>query len=250
MMGKTKHGLTQIQRSKVEEFLHLFADIEKELKKKLRLRPNASTAVGEMVKRYLELNPSWIDSAHQMWTLAAIRNLLTHHRSTALGYPVAVTHNSVTALERIKERLVQPEPVSIRYRKEVMTVSANDSLASVVAAAFKHGFSQFPVVTDGTFRGLITENEITRWLGRRAIANDNEVNLTTVDVKTLLKEKDPSSKGIPIFCFEKLDAPVEEVMGLFAVRPMLEVVLLTTSGNNNTSIEGIITQWDAARYPQ
>jgi len=178
MMRKTNHGLTQIQRSKVEEFLHLFADIEKELKKKLRLQTNASTAVGEMVKRYLDLNPSWMDSAHQMWTLADIRNLLTHHRSGALGYPVAVTHNSITALERIKERLEQPEPVSIRYRKEVMTVSANDSLASVVAAAFKNGFSQFPVVTDGTFRGLITENEITRWLDRRAIAKDNEVNLT------------------------------------------------------------------------
>jgi hypothetical protein len=38
-------------------------------------------------------------------------------------------------------------------------------------------------------------------------------------------------------------------MGLFQRQPALEVVLLTESGGKNTPIEGIVTQWDAARYP-
>ena len=64
----------------------------------------------------------------------------------------------------------------------------------------------------------------------------------------LLHEKDPFLRGIPIFHFERLDAPVEEVMGRFSVEPALEVILLTDSGNKDTPIKGIITQWDAARY--
>src|SRR6266540_3683254 len=47
--------------------------------------------------------------------------------------------------------------------------------SDVVALAFENGFSQFPVVDDGQFRGLVTENEIIRWLGRRVKANAFEV---------------------------------------------------------------------------
>ena len=115
--------------------------------------------------------------------------------------------------------------------------------------AFENGFSQFPVVTDGRFGGLITENEITRWLGRRVKTHSTELNLAAVTVKMLLQEKDPFLRGIPIFHFERLDAPVEEVMGRFSVEPALEVILLTDSGSKDTPIKGIITQWDAARYP-
>jgi hypothetical protein len=66
----------------------------------------------------------------------------------------------------------------------------------------------------------------------------------------VLEEKDPFLRGIPIFHFERLDAPLEEVMGRFSVEPALEVILLTDSGSKHTPIKGIITQWDAARYPE
>jgi hypothetical protein len=69
-----------------------------------------------------------------------------------------------------------------------------------------------------------------------------------VKVRTVLKEKDPFLRGIPIFCFAKPDAPVEEVMGRFANQPALEVVLLTASGRKDGPLEGIVTQWDAARF--
>ena len=75
------------------------------------------------------------------------------------------------------------------------------------------------------------------------------MDLRKIEVRTVLKEKDPTARGIATFRFEMLEAPVEEVMGLFSVKPMLEVVLLTQSGSKHTAIEGIITQWDAARYP-
>lgn len=247
-MSSETIGLTKKQRDKVEEFLHLFADVESALKKRLGLQANNRTGISTLINGYVEKNPYCTGLANRLRNLAEIRNLLTHQRGSEIGYPIAVTPFSLLALREIKEHLLKPEPVSDRYCKKVITVCDQDSLASVLAIAVDKGFSQFPVLSDGRFGGLMTENEITRWLGRRAKANSVEVNLETVSVKMVLKEKDPFWRGIPIFHFETFDAPVEEVIGRFSREPALEAILLTSNGRKDTPIEGIITQWDAARY--
>lgn len=242
-------GLTNRQRKSIEEFLNLFADVESALKARLKRRANDPTGVRTLIDEYATRNPYWTDSANQLRNLADIRNLLTHQRGTASGYPIAVVPSSLHAIREIKEQLLRPEPVSIRYRKSVKTVSQDDSLAGVLALAFENGFSQFPVVNQAQFGGLITENEIIRWLGHRTRGRSVEVNLAAVTVRMVLKEKDPFLRDIPIFHFEKLEAPVEEVMGRFSAEPALEAILLTSGGGKDTPIEGIVTQWDAARYP-
>lgn len=248
MKTTSQAGLTRKQRDIVSHFLDLFTDVEGALKKRLGLPSDDKTFVKLLIKAYETKNPYWRDSANSLRHLADIRNVLTHQRSAAFGYPLAVTGHSVDALSEIKQHLAHPEPASTRFCCPVKTVSGTDTLAHVVALAFDNGFSQFPVVDDGQFRGLVTETEITRWLGRRVKANAAEVDLRNAFVRTVLKEKDPTTKGIAIFCFNRFDTAIEEVMGLFSTEPTLEVVLLTQSGNKDSRIEGIITQWDAARY--
>ncbi len=249
-MSKSASGLSHRQRENVEKFLHLFADVEASLKKRLYRRANDQTGFSKLVDEYVAKNPFWNDSANRLRNLAGIRNLLTHQRSTMFGYPIAVAPGSLSSLLDIRNYLRKQEPVSKNYRRSVKMVSAADSLAAVLSLAFEKGFSQFPVVNDGCFGGLITENEITRWLGRRVMTNSTELNLAAVTVKMLLEEKDPSLRGIRIFHFERLDTPVDEVMGRFSFEPALEVILLTESGSKDAPIKGIITQWDAARYPE
>lgn len=249
-MPKATNGLSERQNKEVETFLHLFADVEVALKKKLCRQANDSTSVGKLIEEYEGKNRYWIESANKLRNLKSIRNLLTHQRNSTFGYPIAVAPASISALSKIRDHLLKPERISMKYRKAVKTVRADDSLAHVLALAFDNGFSQFPVVNDGHFGGLVTENEFTRWFGRRVKANSTDLNLADVTVRMVLKEKDPSLKGIQIFHFERPDASVEEVMGKFLVEPTLEVILLTDSGDKHTPIEGIITQWDAARYPE
>ena len=248
MKTASETGLTRKQRENVGHFLDFFADVEAALKRRLDLPADDRSGVRVLISGYATKNPYWRDSANRLRHLADIRNVLTHQRGTAFGFPLAVTSHSIEALREIKEHLFRPQLVSARYCRKVLTVSASDSLAHVVALSFDNGFSQFPVVDNGRFGGLVTETEITRWLGRRVKAKSAEVNLRNACVKTVLKEKDPTTRGIAIFRFRSSDTPVEEVMGMFSLEATLEVVLLTTSGSKHTPIEGIITQWDAARF--
>jgi predicted transcriptional regulator len=241
--------LPRRQRKLIEEFLHLFTDAESCLKRRLGRDSTDRTSVTQLIEAYEEVNLHWIGSAQRLRRMAEIRNLLTHQRGLDEGYPIAVAPRSLGDLRQLVEQLRNPEPVSVRFRRKVLSVLPNHSLAAVLELAFQKGFSQFPVVDEERFCGLITENEIVRWLGRSASRAGTTVDLSAVTVRAVLKEKDPFLRGIPIFCFVKLDIPIEEVMGRFANQPALEAVLLTESGRKDGPLEGIVTQWDAARYP-
>ncbi len=240
--------LTRRQLDNIEVFLRHFADIEAALKHKLGLHADDRTPVSTMAKRYGERNPYWRKSEENLLRLAEIRNVLTHQRSLNEGYPVALADNSVTKLRELHRELMQPVLCSKGFHRGVQTVSSKDSLSSVVVKIYELEFSQFPVIDDERFVGLITENEITHWLGHRAKANLETINLSEVRVSTVLREKGPYRKAAHPFRFERLGAPLVEVMSLFALSPTLEVVLLTESGNKGEQIEGIITEWDAARF--
>jgi predicted transcriptional regulator len=240
--------LSRSHKKNIEDFLDCFADIEKALKSKLGRRINDKTSVRALIDQYNMKNPFWNEHANVLRNFADIRNILTHQRGTTAEYPVTLTPTSLAAIHEFREHLMTPEPVGTKYRKPVLTVSTASSLADVLALAFQNGFSQFPIVSDGNFCGLITENEIMRWLGRNVKVGSTEINLQNVTVKSLIREKDPDLRGIAIFHFEKPNHPIDEVMGRFSIEPALEVILLTASGNKSSPIEGIITQWDAARY--
>jgi CBS domain-containing protein len=237
------------QHRDIEDFLSLFSDAEKALKRRLGLPTTDKTSLFGMVTQYTTLNPQWAESADQLRCLADIRNLLTHQRGLVSGYPIAITPDSLNSLRQIVYDLLHPDPVSEGYKKSVTCVAPGDSLASTLALAYHHGFSQFPVIEGTHFRGLITDNQIVRWLGRTVKAGKRMLDLETVPVMTVVAEKDPDQGTLCIFTFAKLSDPVGEVMGKFAVHRALEVVLLSSSGTGNTPLEGIVTQWDAARYP-
>jgi hypothetical protein len=242
-------GLTPDQCRDVELFLDRFAEIEQALKARLGRKANDRTGIAAMIDSYAGRNSNWKDSANRLRCFSEIRNLLTHQRGTSLGYPVAVTSHSLHGVQEILKNLQTPEPVSKDYKDKVQNVADTDSLSTVLGMVVASGFSQFPVMNSEQFSGEITENEIIRWLGHQTSPGRTKVDLSAVTVKTLRKERDPFLEGLQILHFEKLDAPVDEVISRFSTEPMLEVILLTHSGRKDTPLEGMVTQWDAARHP-
>lgn len=247
-MPKHRDKLSARQVKDVHDFFNCFAEIERLLKAKLGRRVNDTVGIRTLIEGYEGKNMFWREQADALRNLTEIRNFLTHQRGGDSDYPVIVAPGSLARIRHIKDELTKPGSAAVLYKKSIVSVLRNQSLATVLSLAFTHGFSQFPVTAEGKFCGFVTENEIIRWLGHHAQTGSSIVDLTKVTVAAVLKEKDPHLCGIPIFCFERLDSPIDEVISRFSAEPALEAVLLTASGDKTTSIEGIITQWDAARY--
>ncbi len=245
--GGKMSSVSVSEKRRIDRFLDVFADIEKALKKRLKLKSNDPTGVSKLIERFQRSNPCWSNDSDDLRSLKDIRDILSHQRSISEGYPLIVTCASSRRLEKILNRIVKPVPVCQKYGHRVTTVCPDDSLAKVVAMAYEKGFSQFPIVDGGRFCGLLTENGITRWLGRTIKMGRNPVDLSRTKVKRVVKEEEQDRQQ-QVFKFVRSDAPVDEVMGFFARRPMLEAVLLTPTGTNKTPIEGIVTSWNAARF--
>ncbi len=145
------------------------------------------------------------------------------------------------------DSLQKPVTVLRDYRKTLTTVSPDDSLAAVLALSFENDFSQFPVMAGGRFRAMITENAMIRWLGRRAAGGDSHPDLQSTTVIQVIREEEANHVD-RIYQFVRSDTPVDEVMASFALRSMLEAVLLTPNGGSSSAMEGIVTRWDAANY--
>jgi CBS domain-containing protein len=237
--------LTVEERERIECFLNLFTAIETELQR--RLRVPATTAFNRLLRDYQQLNLYRRDDAEDLAHYAQIRNFLIHERDPDFGYPVAVTRRSVECLGSILDRLRTPRTISEGFRRNVVTVTSEQTLVDVLGLAYRNAFSQFPVVDGDQFKGVITETEVIRWLGHHVTNMVTQIELLGVTVSQVMKEREPDRPVV--FDFQRLDAPEEDVMGLFQRKPALEVVLLTASGGKNTPIDGIVTQWDAARYP-
>jgi predicted transcriptional regulator len=242
--NSTPH-LTAEESLRIDTFLSVFASIESALQK--RLQANSTTKFHRLVSDYRQRNPFWKNDADDLDHYAQIRNFLTHERTAEFGYPVAVTQRSVECLKAIKQRLETPRLVGDRYCRRVEVVTPDRSLVDVLLLAFENAFSQFPVVEGERFKGVITENEITRWLGHQVKGGKTKIALSGVTVRQVMTERE---EGRPVvFDFRSVNDPEPDVMGMFQRRAGLEVVLLTASGGQDTPIQGIITQWDAARYP-
>ena len=101
-------------------------------------------------------------------------------------------------------------------------------------------YSLFPAYKEGHFRGLLTENGITRWLGHHVATGLSSIELAGVPVEWVLQNEEERSN----FCFVPPNTRVEDVASLFASHPLLEAVFITASGKESETLLGIATRWD------
>lgn len=172
-----------------EQFLDTFGNIERALRTRLQLPSRDRTALGVLIERYRHRNPYWHLQAADLDHFREIRNFLTHERNNVHGFPVMVTPRSLERVLEICRELERPRSIQERYRHSVETVTSRNTLSSVLHLAYEHAFSQFPVVDDGRFNSVITENEITRWLGHQVSTGQHTIDLAGVDVRTVLEER-------------------------------------------------------------
>lgn len=173
-------------------------------------------------------------------TLASIRNVLAHDKVSS-HYAVVPTLHFVEEMEQLRSRIREPLLVIPTFRRKVEVVSQSDSLSSVLKIIDKRDYSQFPVYDGHKFKGLLTENGITRWLAHHVSTHLSMVELEEITVRAALQEEENARLNVR---FLARDSTVNEVKRLFASHEFLEAVLITETGSLKDELLGLATRWD------
>jgi CBS domain-containing protein len=227
--------LTPEQEERLERFLAAFNAIERELAEALGLTGHKPFRM--MVHDYEQKHPGWVH-APQLYAFADLRNLLVHE-TTEVDEAIAVpTETSVEEIEAIRHKL---EGVAGEvYAKKVLTVQVDDSLTSVLQSMKRNDFTHFPVYEDVTFKGLLTDNGIARWLARHLDEQGDTIHLRDVRVGDALGQQE----GARNYVFITPHEPIVKVARHFSTNPLLEGALITADGKPTRNLLGIATRWD------
>src|ERR1043166_5140508 len=166
--------------------------------------------------------------------LASIRNVLAHDKVSS-HHAVIPTLHFVEEIEQLRSRIHEPQLVIPTFRRKVEVVSLSDSLSAVLKIIDKRDYSQFPVYDGHKFKGLLTENGITRWLAHHVSNHLSIVELEEITVRAALREEENAQLNVR---FLARDSTVNEVKRLFASHDFLEAVLITETGGLKDELLG------------
>jgi predicted transcriptional regulator len=198
-----------------------------------------SVSFRNLVDEYLTAHPSWPD-AELLRRVARLRNAIVHGETEPDNFVAIPRPRIVQALHDCRTRLEDPVLVIPKFQRSVETVSFDHTLARVLKILRQRDYSQFPVYEAGQFRGLLTENGITRWLAHHVSTRLSLVEFEDVSVAQVLLDEE--KRGTVDFAAQ--DVRLYDVSGKFVSQPMLEAVLITPNGKDSEQLIGIATRWD------
>jgi len=226
------------QSDLIEKFKTTYNAIDHHLRK--TLRKGKQVPFSGLVNEYEHTTKLFRVEADWLRVAGALRNVLIHERTRPYDYPAIPTPVMVGRMEKILERLINPLLAIPTFQKEVETVSVKDSLSNVLRKISYKEYSQFPVYDDERFKGLLTENGITRWLAHHVLNELSLIELQEILVEDVLRNEETRENCI----FVQRDKKVDEIRNLFAEKELLEAVLITEGGNEKEELKGIATRWD------
>jgi predicted transcriptional regulator len=232
------HHLSPEEQDQIERFEAAYNAIDRHLRRTLNKDNYVSFA--QLIREFSEAGRLWRTDAEALKTLADLRNVLVHEKTKPRHYLAIPTPLVVAQIEQIRDRILHPELVIPKFQKEVEIVSQDDSLATVLKRISQKDYSQFPVYDGATFKGLLTENGITRWLAHYVSDELAMVDLDEVPVKHVLKQEEKRPNSI----FISRNMEVDKVKALFAEHELLEAVVITQNGKRSEKLLGIATRWD------
>jgi len=230
--------LSSKEQQRVAEFEATAHGIEEMLKKKLRL-PKQPFA--QLIKTYGKENKDWPDE-QRLKNYAVVRNLNIHSRTKPNSAMVVPTADALSEIKSILKRL--EGTVGERFGGHVEAVSVQQSLSDVLGLIRNKDYSQFPVYESTVYKGLITENGITRWLSRTYTDGVSfaELHRTLVADVLLMSDEEAAEQNAQ---FISAQLSPYEVALRFSRELLLEAVLITKDGSDSDALLGIVTRWDA-----
>jgi predicted transcriptional regulator len=225
------------EQKRVQRFLIACNVIDKHLKGLIR----SDGTFGNVVKECWSRSLITTENYDTLKTVASLRNAIVHDRASSGDYPMVPTAPFVEEVERLRDRIRHPLLVIPTFRRKVEVVTLKESLCTILKTIQQRDYSQFPVYDGRRFKGLLTENGITRWLAHHVSNEISLIELDEVTVRMALREEENARSNSH---FVSHVTTVGEVKGLFNKRELLEAVLITSTGSPKEELLGIATRWD------
>jgi predicted transcriptional regulator len=226
-----------------EAFVHRYNAIDSELRR--QLRKTRATKFIDLVSEY-ESRGCAADDAECLRLAAALRNFVVHEPKKPADFCAIPTGQMLDRLAVILDRLQNPERVIPRFARPVDVVAPTDTLQAVLTKIHSRDFSQFPVYAESRFKGLLTENGLTRWLARHVVNKIPLVDLEEVYVDELLHEQEQRDN------YQFIDAglTIKGLRAIFRDSPLVEAALITATGRRTEALQGIATRWDIVAHAE
>ena len=185
----------------------------------------------------------WIAYDKPLRALANLRNLIDHTMTDHDRPFFLPAPRAVEEIEVIRDKMLHPETVLPRFRRDVVCMEAVDDMKAALAMVDTYDFSQFPVYRDQEYVGLLTENGITRCLAKRVHSRESLVNLPQTTVQDVLGWEERRED----YTFVAADHTLEQLAYGFVQNQALEAILITQDGKPSRQLLGIVTRFDIMR---
>ena len=222
-----------------DRFVSAYNEIDARMRKCTGLERDAGFI--SVLREFERKTPLGVDSDF-LRSAAELRNVLVHSWTLPILEMATPTETVVLRLGAIRDRMLNPPKVYPRFKKQVAAVAPDDSLEHVMRIVSESDYSQFPVIDEDRFVGLLTENGITRWLARKIVTSMSLVDFADARVSDLVGNEE-SRKN---FMFVSRSMDIAEVRENFRSNALLEAVLITENGRNGEKLLGLINRWDLA----
>lgn len=224
-----------------QEFMQSFNNIEKNLRLSINAYQNAPFY--ELLEKNSRKNKLVKQFSAELRTMGDLRNFIVHGD---IGNPLAIaSDNTVQRIKQIEKELINPMKIRELFSKNVIGVKEDNSLVSVLDIIKEKKYSQFPVLSEDGFKGLITENGITNWL-----ANNIEEAITSIrdtTIKDVLEEEEEQESYSILYSQDTLYDVIEEFEKAAKTGDKTFVVIVINSPKKKFFLEDIytiITPWD------
>lgn len=221
-------------------FLELIQRIENELKTILEVKVGEDLSIVDMLNRAKLSSKIRQSTIADLDILRRVRNILSHNHKGKEFINIPIS--TIKMLEEILSELTNPPLVTHFASRGVVTCEIDDNIKDILALMVKNDYSQIPVLSNGTFKGLLTTNTIARWLGHRFNIDG------IVDEENSIEQVLPHSESSKNYAFISRVSRLSDVIDFFSneatTNNFFDALLITENGKETQKILGIITKSD------
>lgn len=172
-----------------------------------------------------------------------LRNIIIHH-DKVIAEP---NNETVLKIEQILKFLKLPPQIEtfLKNKKAPFCLDMSDSIERAVKIMHSEDYSQIPIYDKNSFKGLLTTNTITQWLG--APSNDDLISLRETKIYDIIKFEENERKIKPYTFMsrkENLFDLIDKFKKSYEKGVKLDAILITENGKNSEKLLGILTIWD------